>query len=252
MVQLGVHAALSRRRSRVQIPSGPPNTLTGVRCRVAQLVEHTPEKRGVTGSTPVSTTNRWLPWSSPESWQSSRLVTPWCNCCPMDFWAEVKRLSYVTDAEKFGKLVSALFPHLGLGGTPEQFRDLYRKNLCHKDGWPKSFDVLDHGKVEEGLTVLSLSGVVEGRTTGNRRKCLVTECPGWFIEVIWETGQRMWPCSEGWHFDSDSKTVSIIGGGEISARFITPKPLGTNPAPRNTWPTRSELARKRGWRVRGK
>jgi hypothetical protein len=45
-VQLGVHAALSRRRSRVQIPSG----------RVAQLVERAPEKREVTGSTPVSTT----------------------------------------------------------------------------------------------------------------------------------------------------------------------------------------------------
>ena len=171
----------------------------------------------------------------------------------MEYWAEVKRLSYVTDAETFGKLVSALFPNLESSITPQKFRDLYREHFCSKEnGWPKWFPVHTNGKVEEGLTVLSLSGVVEGRTTGNRRKCLVTECPGWFIEVIWETGQRMWPCSEGWHFDSDSKTVSIIGGGEISARFITPKPLGTNPAPRNTWPTRSELARKRGWRVRGK
>ena len=56
-MQLGVHAALSRRRSRVQIPSGPLGVpRDNEPGRVAQLVEHTPEKRGVTGSTPVSTT----------------------------------------------------------------------------------------------------------------------------------------------------------------------------------------------------
>ena len=72
--EAGVHAGLSSRRSRVRVPSGPPllavfsvnktvvqatvwfgnsRTANG---RVAQLAEHTPEKRGVTGSTPVSTT----------------------------------------------------------------------------------------------------------------------------------------------------------------------------------------------------
>jgi hypothetical protein len=62
-VQLGVHAALSRRRSRVQIPSGPPPESPGLYDgrtwlpgRVAQLVERAPEKREVTGSTPVPTT----------------------------------------------------------------------------------------------------------------------------------------------------------------------------------------------------
>jgi hypothetical protein len=62
-VQLGVHAALSRRRSRVQIPSGPPPRSgppsgggAWVPGRVAQLVERAPEKREVTGSTPVPTT----------------------------------------------------------------------------------------------------------------------------------------------------------------------------------------------------
>jgi hypothetical protein len=63
VVQLGVHAALSRRRSRVQIPSGPlpsSDPLQAARTRlpgrVAQLVERAPEKREVTGSTPVPTT----------------------------------------------------------------------------------------------------------------------------------------------------------------------------------------------------
>ncbi len=51
VVQLGVHAGLSSRRSRVQIPSGPQSQMPyGL---VAQLVERTPEKREVTGSTPV-------------------------------------------------------------------------------------------------------------------------------------------------------------------------------------------------------
>ena len=64
VVQLGVHAALSRRRSRVQIPSGPlpssdPPLLGGetrLPGRVAQLVERAPEKREVRGSMPRPTT----------------------------------------------------------------------------------------------------------------------------------------------------------------------------------------------------
>ena len=66
--EAGVHAGLSSRRSRVRVPSGPPSMADrhclvdqpeqsgGLHGRVAQLAEHTPEKRGVTGSTPVSTT----------------------------------------------------------------------------------------------------------------------------------------------------------------------------------------------------
>ena len=64
-MQPGVHAALSRRRSRVQIPSGPPpdpighhDDRTWSPGRVAQLVERAPEKREVTGSTPVPTTGK--------------------------------------------------------------------------------------------------------------------------------------------------------------------------------------------------
>ena len=69
-MQFGVHAGLSSRRSRVQIPSGPPSRSTEMICRpvrpratgrqgrVAQLVERAPEKREVTGSTPVPTTEK--------------------------------------------------------------------------------------------------------------------------------------------------------------------------------------------------
>src|SRR5688572_16981082 len=57
VVQFGVHAALSRRRSRVQISSGPREPHTGSPGRVAQLAEHAPEKRGVAGSTPAPATD---------------------------------------------------------------------------------------------------------------------------------------------------------------------------------------------------
>ena len=57
-MQFGVHAALSRRRPRVQIPSGPLGIGS---CplppgRVAQLAERAPEKREVAGSTPAPAT----------------------------------------------------------------------------------------------------------------------------------------------------------------------------------------------------
>ena len=63
VVKSGVHAGLSSRRSRVQVPSGPQRH----RCakaqreradgRVAQSAERPPEKRKVPGSTPGSTTS---------------------------------------------------------------------------------------------------------------------------------------------------------------------------------------------------
>lgn len=114
--------------------------------------------------------------------------------------------------------------------------------------WPAEFPVNADGTVEEGLVVWSQSGI-EGRTTGARLRCSSIDCPGWFIGVSWETGQRMRPCSEGWKYDPATTTIRITGGGDISARFASPEPLGTDPLPQDAWPTRSSLARAKGWRV---
>jgi hypothetical protein len=114
--------------------------------------------------------------------------------------------------------------------------------------WPAAFPLLDDGSVEEGLRVFSISGAIEGRTTGSRRPCISKGCPGWFIGVRWETGQMMYPCSEGWKYFPDEREVRIVDGGEISARFVAPKPLGTPPLPRDRWPSRESL-KGLGWRV---
>jgi hypothetical protein len=116
-------------------------------------------------------------------------------------------------------------------------------------GWPIEFPVHIDGRVDEGLVVWSQSRTIEGRTTGSRLRCRSHGCPGWFIGVKWETGQMMYPCSEGWRYDLSTNTVRITGGGEISARFVSPKPLGTAPLPRSEWPSREDLARGMGWRT---
>jgi hypothetical protein len=59
----------------------------------------------------------------------------------------------------------------------------------------------------------------------------------------------MHTCSEGWTYDADEDVVCVTGGGEISARLVSPKPLGTPPLPRDQWPTRLVLQRWKGWRV---
>jgi len=116
-------------------------------------------------------------------------------------------------------------------------------------GWPGGFPVTATGTVAEGIPVFSRTEGIEGRTTGSRRKCASPGCPGWFIGVRWETGQMMYVCSEGWTYDRANRTVRITGGGEISARVVSPKPLGTPPLPREEWPSRSALTGK-GWRSR--
>jgi hypothetical protein len=104
-------------------------------------------------------------------------------------------------------------------------------------------------RVEEGIRVLSLSGDIQGRTTGSCRPCSSTGCPGWFIGVRWETGQLMFICSQGWRWDAHSRHVRVTAGGEISARYISPAPLGTPPWPAEQWWDRERLARVAGWRT---
>jgi hypothetical protein len=58
-------------------------------------------------------------------------------------------------------------------------------------------------------------------------------------------------CSEGWVYDPATQEVRVTGGGEISARYVSPKPLGTPPRPREEWPDPDTLTGK-GWRVRPK
>ncbi|MEO8694168.1 MAG: hypothetical protein ABI658_11665 [Acidimicrobiales bacterium] len=118
----------------------------------------------------------------------------------------------------------------------------------HPGPWPAAFPVLVNENVREGLIVRSLSGAIEGRTTGARRPCISRGCPGWFVTVRWETGQLMHICSQGWQYDPMSASIRITGGGEVSARVVSPKPLGTPPAPRENWPSREVLDRWAGWR----
>lgn len=122
--------------------------------------------------------------------------------------------------------------------------------------WPADFPLdasgrVAEGLVAEGLVVRSISGDIEGRTTGSRRRCTSAGCPGWFITVKWETGQLMHICSEGWVYDAATGEVRVVAGGEISARYISPKPAGTPPKPRDEWPDPASLTGK-GWRVRPK
>ncbi len=117
--------------------------------------------------------------------------------------------------------------------------------------WPEELPLDADGKVEEGLVVLSKSGDIEGRTTGVRQRCTSVGCQGWFVAVTWETGQALKPCTEGMQYDPESRILRVTGGGEISARFV-PTPLGTDPLPKEEWPTRAALAKRKGWRVTAK
>ena len=125
-------------------------------------------------------------------------------------------------------------------------RRLYLLEVCDETGWPRAFQPLTAKTVPEGIELRSINGEIEGRTSGSRHKCTATGCPGWFIGVLWETGQQMYICSEGWHYDPNANRIDVIGGGEISARFISPKPLGTPPLDREQWPHRSALANRKG------
>ena len=136
----------------------------------------------------------------------------------------------------------------------QEIRRLYSEAVCPRDGWPRMLPYSSEKQIKEGIPLFSVSGNIEGRATGSRRKCIAgksdsDKCPGWFIGVLWESGQQMYICSEGWHYDLETDRIDVIGGGEISARFVSPKPLGVPPLPRDVWPDRESLVRRKGWRV---
>ncbi len=121
----------------------------------------------------------------------------------------------------------------------------------NENGWPRHFPTNPDGSIQSGLVVKSLDGRIEGRTTGGRRACPSHHCNGWLVGVHWQTGQRLHICTEGWHYDPDNRQIRVIGGGVISARFVSPKPYGTPPLPRSQWPKRSELLKSRAWAASG-
>ena len=124
------------------------------------------------------------------------------------------------------------------------------EHMADQGEWPEDFPVNEKGRVEEGLVVWSRSHTIEGRTTGPRRRCASFGCPGWFIGVNWESETAPWyPCSKGWHYDAETKTIRITGGGEISARINSPNTVDIPPSEREAWPSRESLTKRAGWKV---
>lgn len=60
---------------------------------------------------------------------------------------------------------------------------------------------------------------------------------------------EMYIRSEGWRDDPTANEVCVVSGGEISARFVAPKPLETPPRPRDKWPDPVTLKGNR-WHLR--
>lgn len=118
------------------------------------------------------------------------------------------------------------------------------------DGWSMDLATTPEDGIRPGMVFRSLSGAIEGRTTGGRRRCPARGCPGWLVGVSWETGQQMHLCSEGWHYDAQGGELHVVGGGEISARFVSPPPLGVEPLPRSQWPMREHLRARKAWSIR--
>ena len=174
---------------------------------------------------------------------------------PINQWAQLKKLSYVYEEnpesciEEIMQLANDLDVEWKINGdekTQAQYiRNQYSELFLNSEGWPSAFPCTEN-TVQEGLKMWSLSGIYEGRTTGSRSKCSAADCRGWFIGVLWESGDQTYLCSEGWHYDPELQRLDIVGGGEIIGRFVTPR----NILPREQWISRDELLTRKGWRIK--
>lgn len=168
---------------------------------------------------------------------------------------EMGLLDSIQTGEELGSVCSLLRGIVAADRFTDEVRSGEVQRLCRRaftvactsDGWPTTLPCTAGGRLAVGLVFRSLSGEIEGRTTGGRRRCPAHRCPGWLVGVSWETGQQTHLCSEGWHHDTESGEIRIVGGGEISARFVSPRPLGVQPLPRSQWPTREHLRTRAAW-----
>jgi|LauGreDrversion4_2_1035121.scaffolds.fasta_scaffold728567_1 hypothetical protein len=163
----------------------------------------------------------------------------------LDFLTTAQYITRIYRAERFSEGTVKMATDNGL--IPNLLRHAYSLTL-NEDNWPRDFEIIEESKIDIGIPVLSLSGKIHGRTTGGRRGCPSNSCSGWLIGVLWETGQMMHICSEGWHYDAIEHEIQVVGGGEISARFVSPKPLGVPPLPKSQWIKRSELMKRKSWK----
>ena len=161
------------------------------------------------------------------------------------------------DLRETKKLITGIFrgDRFIEGELVGQLNDGLVQRLCRRayfltltvDDWPSHFPINSEKSIDVGLVCRSIDGTIEGRTEGDRRRCPSKQCCGWLVGVRWEDGQLLRICSEGWHFDPVKKELNVVGGGQISARVVSPKPLGRPPLPRDAWPSRSELMKFRAW-----
>ena len=170
-------------------------------------------------------------------------------------WEWLKRVSFQLHVPRAVHELRTVARSLGIDAprtdaSPAEFADACRNAYAAalmERGWPTALAVLDGARIAEGLTVRSLTGWIEGRTTGGRYPCPSNSCDGWLVGVVWEDGQERRICTMGWHYDPDREELRIVGGGEVSARFVTPEPLGPPPRPRDEWPLRDDLSTRAGW-----
>ena len=89
-----------------------------------------------------------------------------------------------------------------------------------------------HPEVPENIPVLSRNGAIRGRSLGRGQLCAAGGCietygPRWQLGVEWETGQTTIICDVGWERrELPVDHIRITAGGEITARFVTPRDPG--------------------------
>lgn len=155
-----------------------------------------------------------------------------------------KALTWVLQHDQF---VAGKFRTLVNGGAVQRLCRRAHAIALLEDGWPVALAVDGEDRVPVGIAVRSLSGDIEGRTTGGRRRCAATNCTGWDVSVSWETGQDTRICSAGWHYDPAACELRIVGGGEITARVATDPSALVLPRPRASWPQREVLLANPAW-----
>lgn len=162
----------------------------------------------------------------------------------MDLDGTILAITAVFRGDRF--IEGLLISKVAVGLVQQLCRHAYGLTIF-RNGWPKHFPVTESGRVRTGIVARSIDGKIEGRTTGGRRKCPSKKCNGWLVGVHWQSGQLLHICTEGWHYDPNADELRVIGGGAISARFVSPKPFGVEPLPRPEWPSRAELMRSTAW-----
>ena len=151
----------------------------------------------------------------PFNWTEWKVPNPTLDEIP--FLSEEDTWKFLTRIVRSDRFMEGNFDAACRAGhVPALALRAYHHAMLDDEGWPKALPVSEDGYFETGLQCVAKARLVRGKAGRKRTACPDPSCPGWLVSMTWVRFPKRLVCSTRWHYDPDTKSLRIVGGGMTS------------------------------------